>query len=97
MQYPSRPSRLRQLAYQSNIDVPGPYSDLDGWLALDPVQIQGKIFGERTVNAKCTVRWTLGLAAVRYFYLFYVRFSLRNRLVVLTRRPSSVLTIELFI
>ncbi|KAJ7916735.1 hypothetical protein B0H13DRAFT_1608981, partial [Mycena leptocephala] len=57
MQYPSRPSRLRQLAYQSNIDVPGPYSDPSGWLALDPVQIQGKIFGERAVNAKCTVRW----------------------------------------
>ncbi|KAJ6551224.1 hypothetical protein B0H19DRAFT_1072969 [Mycena capillaripes] len=51
----SRSSRLRQLAYQNNTQLPGPYSDPEGWHALDPVQIRGKTFGERTVNAKCTV------------------------------------------
>ncbi|KAJ6551252.1 hypothetical protein B0H19DRAFT_950840, partial [Mycena capillaripes] len=55
MQYPSHSSRLRQLAYQNNTQLSGPYSDPEGWHALDPVQIRGKIFGERTVNAKCTV------------------------------------------
>ncbi|KAJ7041034.1 hypothetical protein C8F04DRAFT_1081365 [Mycena alexandri] len=55
MQQPSRPSPLRQLAYQDDTHVPGPYSDPDGWHALKPVQIRGTVFGERTVDAKCTV------------------------------------------
>ncbi|KAJ7779257.1 hypothetical protein B0H16DRAFT_1448743 [Mycena metata] len=55
MQQPSRPSPLRQLAYQDATNVPGPYSDPDGWHALKPVQIRGTVFGERTVDAKCTV------------------------------------------
>ncbi|KAF7369180.1 hypothetical protein MVEN_00245200 [Mycena venus] len=55
MQYPSHPSQLRQLAYQSNVDIPGPYSDPEGWHALEPVQIRGKLFGERSVKATCTV------------------------------------------
>ncbi|KAJ7791718.1 hypothetical protein B0H14DRAFT_2395391, partial [Mycena olivaceomarginata] len=52
---PSPPSQLQQLAYRSNIRIPGPHSDPDGWHALEPVQVEGKLFGERTVNAKCTV------------------------------------------
>ncbi|KAJ7779258.1 hypothetical protein B0H16DRAFT_1502076 [Mycena metata] len=55
VQQPSRPSPLRELAYQDDTHVPGPYSDPDGWHALKPVQIRGTIFEERTVDAKCTV------------------------------------------
>ncbi|KAJ7176766.1 hypothetical protein C8R46DRAFT_1077266 [Mycena filopes] len=55
MQRPSRPSALRQLAYRDGTDFAGPYSDPDGWCALKPVQIRGTIFGERAVNAQCTV------------------------------------------
>ncbi|KAJ7097645.1 hypothetical protein C8R44DRAFT_643146 [Mycena epipterygia] len=55
MQQPGRPSPLRELAYRDNTNIPNPYSDPDGWHALEPVQIQGTIFGERFVDAKCTV------------------------------------------
>ncbi|KAJ7769685.1 hypothetical protein DFH07DRAFT_735972 [Mycena maculata] len=55
MQQPGPPSPMRQLAYQNNTDIPGPHLDSDGWHALEPVQIRGAIFGERAVDAKCTV------------------------------------------
>ncbi|KAF8201308.1 hypothetical protein K438DRAFT_1582199 [Mycena galopus ATCC 62051] len=60
MKKPSRPSQLRQLAYQSSaqlrsVDIPSRHSDPEGWHALDPVQILGTLFGERAVNVKCTV------------------------------------------
>ncbi|KAJ6482483.1 hypothetical protein C8R45DRAFT_303002 [Mycena sanguinolenta] len=55
MRYPNRSSQLRQLAYRSNVDVPGPYLDPEGWKALEPVQIQGRLFGKRPVNVRCTV------------------------------------------
>ncbi|KAK7052152.1 hypothetical protein R3P38DRAFT_1637342 [Favolaschia claudopus] len=55
MQAPSRPSQLRQLAYRSGVDVPGPSTDPEGWHELEPVRIQGKLFGERPVDAICTV------------------------------------------
>ncbi|KAF8201309.1 hypothetical protein K438DRAFT_1821775 [Mycena galopus ATCC 62051] len=47
MGQPSRPSQLRQLVYQSSaeatlVDILGPHSDTE-------------VFGERAVNAKCTV------------------------------------------
>ncbi|KAJ7733714.1 hypothetical protein B0H14DRAFT_2408917 [Mycena olivaceomarginata] len=50
----SPPSQLRQLAYCINVPIPGPHSDPDGWQALEPVQVTGKLFGDRAVNAKCT-------------------------------------------
>ncbi|KAK7052146.1 hypothetical protein R3P38DRAFT_3594576, partial [Favolaschia claudopus] len=55
MQAPSLPSQLRLLASQSGVDAPGPYSDPEGWHALEPVRIQGILFGEQTVNSRCTV------------------------------------------
>ncbi|KAJ7705564.1 hypothetical protein B0H17DRAFT_1038321 [Mycena rosella] len=55
MQQPGRPSLLRQLAYETNAPVPTPLSDPEGWHALAPVQIRGMIFGERSVDTKCTV------------------------------------------
>ncbi|KAK7023113.1 hypothetical protein R3P38DRAFT_2532568, partial [Favolaschia claudopus] len=56
MQAPSQsPSQLRQLALQSGVDAPGPYSDPDGWYAFKPVRIKGIPSGERPVSAKCTV------------------------------------------
>ncbi|KAJ6618157.1 hypothetical protein B0H10DRAFT_2378528 [Mycena sp. CBHHK59/15] len=54
MQQPERPSPLRQLAYQNNAPVPGPYSDPEGWHALESVRIRGTVFGDRDVDAKCT-------------------------------------------
>ncbi|KAJ7230416.1 hypothetical protein GGX14DRAFT_583168 [Mycena pura] len=68
MQQPGRPSVARQLAYQNNTAIPGPYSDPDGWHALEPVQIRGTVFGNRAVDAKCMVflakplRYTRGTA-----------------------------------
>jgi hypothetical protein len=53
--HPPSPPQLRQLAYRTNIPIPGPHSDPDGWQALKPVQVRGKLFGDRAVNAKCTV------------------------------------------
>ncbi|KAK7050519.1 hypothetical protein R3P38DRAFT_2865652 [Favolaschia claudopus] len=58
MQAPSLPSQLRLLASQSGVDAPGPYSDPDGWHALEPVRIQGILFGEQIVNSKCTLCYT---------------------------------------
>ncbi|KAJ7267269.1 hypothetical protein C8J57DRAFT_362650 [Mycena rebaudengoi] len=55
MQRPEVSSSLRQFAYRNNSPIPGPYSDPDGWHALQPVQIRGTIFGKRAVDAKCTV------------------------------------------
>ncbi|KAJ7351268.1 hypothetical protein DFH08DRAFT_957597 [Mycena albidolilacea] len=52
---PSPPSQLRQLAYRTNVPIPGPHSDPDGWQALESVQVEGRVFGDRAVNAKCTV------------------------------------------
>ncbi|KAJ6598271.1 hypothetical protein DFH09DRAFT_55718 [Mycena vulgaris] len=55
MQQPARPSLLRQLAYESSVPILGPQSDAEGWHALEPVRLRGTIFGERAVDAKCTV------------------------------------------
>ncbi|KAJ7801175.1 hypothetical protein B0H14DRAFT_2615595 [Mycena olivaceomarginata] len=51
----SPPSQLRQHAYCTNIPIHGPHSDPDGWQAVEPVQVKGKLSGDRAVNAKCTV------------------------------------------
>ncbi|KAJ7220633.1 hypothetical protein GGX14DRAFT_675447 [Mycena pura] len=64
IQRPGRPSVARQLAYQNNTAIPDPYSDPDGWQALEPVQIRGTIFGNRAVDAKCTVY--LDICSLRY-------------------------------
>ncbi|KAJ7182790.1 hypothetical protein C8R43DRAFT_1116409 [Mycena crocata] len=60
MRQPSRPSPMRQLAYQYNNDIPGPYADSDGWHALDAVQLRGKIFGKRTVFLAKPLCYTRG-------------------------------------
>ncbi|KAJ7817038.1 hypothetical protein B0H14DRAFT_3742657 [Mycena olivaceomarginata] len=50
---PPSPPQLRQLAYRTNVPIPGPHSDPDGWQALESVQVRGKLFGDRAMNAKC--------------------------------------------
>lgn len=68
MQQPTPSSPLRQLAYRDNTDIPGPYLDPDGWHALEPVQIRGTVFGERSVDAKCTV------SCKSHLYISYFSF-----------------------
>ncbi|KAJ7489219.1 hypothetical protein FB451DRAFT_1390385 [Mycena latifolia] len=62
MQQPGRPSLLRQLAYETRAPIPGPESDPEGWHALEPVQIQGTIFGERAVFLAKPLCYTRGTA-----------------------------------
>jgi hypothetical protein len=90
MHPPSRPSQLRQLAYRSNVRIPGPHSDPDGWQALEPVQIKGKLFGDRSANAKCTVRCSLGTDS----FSSYCRSFLRNRFVTSSRCLSAKFSIN---
>lgn len=52
---PGLPSLFRQLAYQENSPLLGPDADPEGWLTFDPVNLQGKIFKKRHVNATCRV------------------------------------------
>ncbi|KAJ7815858.1 hypothetical protein B0H14DRAFT_3744977 [Mycena olivaceomarginata] len=55
LHFPSPSSQLRQHAYRTNVPIHGPHSDPNGWQALEPVQVKGKLSGDRAVNAKCTV------------------------------------------
>jgi hypothetical protein len=52
---PEPPSPLRQLAYQEGSPIMGPDIDTDGWKTLESVSINGTVFNDRLVKAKCTV------------------------------------------
>ncbi|KAJ7351232.1 hypothetical protein DFH08DRAFT_805966 [Mycena albidolilacea] len=81
--HPPSPPQLRQLAYRTNVPIPGPHSDLDGWQALEPVQVRGKLFGDCAVNAKCTVFFQnrfVGLPTVPVYTVVRLRlYGYRNR------------------
>ncbi|KAL0954346.1 hypothetical protein HGRIS_003340 [Hohenbuehelia grisea] len=52
---PSPPSPLRQLAYQENSPLLGPGGDPDGWHMVGQTIIRGTLFGQRPVNALCSL------------------------------------------
>jgi len=52
---PEPPSALRQLAYQEGSPILGPDIDPDGWKTLKPTFINGTIFRDRSIDAKCTL------------------------------------------
>jgi hypothetical protein len=61
---PDPPSFLRQEAYRDHISLLGPTEDPDGWQAVEPVNICGRVFGDRAIAVRCSVR-----AFVRVSYL----------------------------
>jgi len=46
---------LRAMAYQEDTPLLGPAIDPEGWHALEPVKVRGKLFNDRTVEVDCTV------------------------------------------
>ncbi|KAF9563246.1 hypothetical protein CPC08DRAFT_686837 [Agrocybe pediades] len=48
-------SPLRKLAYQEGTPLLGPVIDPEGWHASEPEQIQISVFGNRTVQIRCTL------------------------------------------
>ena len=46
---------LRAMAYREGIPLLGPAIDPEGWHALEPVKVRGKLFNNRTVEVECTV------------------------------------------
>lgn len=49
-------SPLRRLAYQESTHILGPSVDPEGWHALSPVRVKGKLFNSRMISVGCTVR-----------------------------------------
>lgn len=52
---PSAPTILRQLAYQQNTPVVGPFGDPAGWKTLEAVTVDGMLFKMVAVTAHCRV------------------------------------------
>lgn len=62
---PSAPSPKRSLAYQNGSPPPTPKSDPEGWHILQPIMINGKVFGVREVKAKCEFAFSKPLVYTR--------------------------------
>ena len=61
---PSPPTILRQLAYQQDASIIGPDGDPDGWKTYEPVKMEGVLFKKISVEAFCTVRYSMLLVLV---------------------------------
>ncbi|KAI0052246.1 hypothetical protein FA95DRAFT_1569344 [Auriscalpium vulgare] len=49
------PSAPREVAYREGTLPPGPELDPDGWKALPPIDIRGRLFSTKPVNVRCTL------------------------------------------